>query len=80
MTWPGFDKLWINISRDLLTRTDQSEATAQFDSANGDILVNYRIGTGVVEPAEAPQIFVLGPNGFEKPVALRTRYSKPVRP
>jgi Ca-activated chloride channel family protein len=71
VTWPGFDKLWINITRDLLTRTDQSEANAQFDSANGDILVNYRLGSGVAEPPETPQIFVLGPKGFEKPVHVQ---------
>jgi Ca-activated chloride channel homolog len=71
VTWPGFDKLWINITRDLLTRTDQSEATAQFDSANGDILLNYRLGSGVVEPPQTPQIFALGPRGFEKPVHVQ---------
>lgn len=71
VTWPGFDKLWLNIARDLLRRTDQSEATAQFDSANGDILINYRLGSGVVEPAAPPQIFVIGPKGFEKPVRVQ---------
>jgi Ca-activated chloride channel homolog len=71
ITWPGFDKLWINITRDLLSHTDQSEATAQFDSANGDILIDYRLGSGVVEPSEKPQIFVLGPKGFEKPVRVQ---------
>ncbi len=57
MTWPGFDKLWINVTRDLLTHTGRSEATAQFDSANDDILVNYRLGSGVGEPLQAPADF-----------------------
>jgi Ca-activated chloride channel homolog len=71
VTWPGFDKLWINITRDLLTRTDQSEATAQFDSANGDILVDYHLGSGVIEPLHTPQIYALGPKGFERPVHVQ---------
>jgi Ca-activated chloride channel homolog len=71
VTWPGFDKLWINITRDLLTRTEQSEATAQFDTANGDILVNYHLGRGVREPLEPPQIFGIGPKGFEKPIHVQ---------
>ncbi len=68
VTWPGFDKFWINAARDLLPQTGRSEASAQFDTANGDILVNYRLGAGVEEPAAVPQIFVLGPNGFEKAI------------
>src|SRR5581483_7559532 len=68
--WSGFDKFWINISRDLLTHADRSEASAQFDTANDDILVTYRLGPGVTEPASVPPVFVLGPNGFQKPIAI----------
>ncbi|MBV9304061.1 MAG: VWA domain-containing protein [Acidobacteriaceae bacterium] len=71
VTWPGFDKLWINISRDLLAHIDQSEARTRFDSANGDLLVSYRLGSGIVEPAEPPQIFVLGPKDFEQRLFLQ---------
>lgn len=70
VTWPGFDKFWINVTRDLLTDTEPSEASANFDSADEDILVTYRLGPVMKEPAQPPQIFVLGPNGFRKPVAL----------
>jgi len=69
--WPGFDKFWINVSRDLLPHADRSEASAQFDPAGGDILVSYKLGPGVAEPATPPQIFVLGPNGFERAVPVR---------
>jgi hypothetical protein len=68
VTWPGFDKFWINVTRDLLTHTERSEASAQFDTANGDILVSYRLGEGVTEPETIPRIFVIGPKGFEKPI------------
>lgn len=69
--WPGYDKFWINVTRDLLAHTDQSEATAQFDTANGDILVTYRLGPGVEEPAEVPAIFAIGPQGFQKPIEVQ---------
>ena len=68
VAWPGFDKFWINVTRDLLNHTDRSEASAQFDTANDDILVTYRLGSGIPEPAAVPQIFILGPNAFEKPI------------
>ncbi|MBV9613041.1 MAG: VWA domain-containing protein [Acidobacteriaceae bacterium] len=71
VNWPGFDKFWINATRDLLAHTENSEASAQFDSANGDILVTYRLGVRVTEPATIPQIFVLGPNHFEKAIDVQ---------
>jgi Mg-chelatase subunit ChlD/uncharacterized membrane protein len=70
MTWPGFDKFWINVARDLLTHTNQTEASAHYDSANGDILVSYRLSTELPEPAAVPQIFVIGPHGFEQRIRI----------
>lgn len=66
VTWSGFDKFWINVTRDLLTRTSQTEARAHYDSANGDIQVSYRLAADVREPAAVPEIFVIGPRGFEQ--------------
>ncbi len=71
VAWPGFDKFWINVTRDLLTHTERSEARAQFDTADGDIMVTYTLGPGVTDPSELPELFALGPNGFRKPVNLR---------
>ncbi|MBV9765532.1 MAG: VWA domain-containing protein [Acidobacteriaceae bacterium] len=71
VAWPGFDKFWINAARDLLAHTNQSEASAQFDTANNDIVVSYHLGPGVDEPAAPPQIFVIGPNHFEKAMDIR---------
>ncbi|HEX3685790.1 MAG TPA: VWA domain-containing protein [Bryobacteraceae bacterium] len=70
VTWPGFDKFWINLTRDLLGRVDRSEASAQLDPADGEIMVTYRLGSGVAEPAEAPPIFALGPNGLQRAVEV----------
>ena len=70
MNWPGFDKFWINVTRDLLTHTTQTEASAHYDSANGDILVTYRLSAELPEPAAIPQIFVIGPHRFEQRISI----------
>jgi Ca-activated chloride channel homolog len=70
VTWPGFDKFWINVTRDLLDHADPNEATAQLDGANDDVLVNYKLAAGQPEPASVPPLFVLGPEGFKKPLPL----------
>jgi len=66
VTWKGFDKFWTNLSRDLLPRTQAGEATVEYDSANGDLVANYRLGEGVDEPKEVPAIYVIGSDGFKK--------------
>ena len=68
--WPGFDKLWANIFRDLLPHAPQSEATADFDRASDELVVDYRLSRSVEEPAKIPDIFVLGPNGFQAPLKV----------
>ena len=64
--WKGFDKFWTNLSRDLLPHTQAGEATVEYDSANGDLVANYRLGEGVDEPKEIPAIYVIGSDGFKK--------------
>ncbi len=68
MNWPGFDKLWANLFRDLLPHATATETTASYDSANGELIVDYRLGRHVLEPATIPEIYVFGPNGFQRPV------------
>jgi Ca-activated chloride channel family protein len=68
VNWPGFDKLWTNLFRDLLPHAAASEATASYDSANDALVVDYRLGRHVPEPAMIPDIYVFGPNGFQRPV------------
>jgi Mg-chelatase subunit ChlD len=70
VTWPGFDKFWINVARDLLTHTAPTEATADYDSANGDIEVSYRLSEDFLTPAAVPRIFVIGPQGFEQRIDI----------
>ena len=64
--WRGFDRLWTNIFRDLLPHTSDSEATARYDSANGELIVDYHLSSRAEEPKITPDIYVLGPDNFRK--------------
>jgi Ca-activated chloride channel family protein len=68
MNWPGFDKLWTNVFRDLLPHAEATEAAASYDSANDELVIDYHLGRHVPEPAVIPDIYVFGPNGFQRPV------------
>ncbi|HEX5227301.1 MAG TPA: VWA domain-containing protein, partial [Bryobacteraceae bacterium] len=70
VAWKGFDKFWTNTFRDLLPHAESGEAKAEFDSASGDLVVNYRLGADAEDPAKLPDIFVLGPNGFRRPLPI----------
>jgi len=70
ITWPGFDKLWANIFRDLLPHAAESETSADYDRASDDLVVDYHLSKNVPEPAVIPDIFVLGPNGFQVPLKV----------
>jgi Ca-activated chloride channel homolog len=68
--WQGFDKFWINVTRDLLPHATGSDASTALDAANNDLVVNYHLAAGTKEPEKIPQIFVLGPDGFQKPIEV----------
>jgi len=70
IAWPGFDKLWANIFRDLLPHAPQSETTADFDRASNELVVDYRLSRNIDDPAKIPDIFVLGPDGFQAPLKV----------
>jgi Ca-activated chloride channel homolog len=70
VAWPGFDKLWANIFRDLLPHAESSEAGAEFDRASSELVVDYRLGRSVAEPAAVPDIYAFGPNGFQSPLKV----------
>jgi Ca-activated chloride channel homolog len=70
VTWPGFDRLWANIFRDLLPHAPESEATADFDRAASELVVDYRLSANVPEPATIPDIFAIGPNDFRAPLQV----------
>jgi Ca-activated chloride channel family protein len=71
VSWKSYDKFWTNLSRDLLPHTAAGEASVEYDSANGDLVVNYRLGAGVDEPATLPAIYVLGSGDFKKQIEVK---------
>jgi uncharacterized membrane protein len=72
MAWSGFDRFWINVSHELLSRTDAAAARADYDSATGDLLITYDLTAAKDLHGSSPQIFVLGPQNFKRAVALAT--------
>ena len=70
VTWKGFDRFWTNIFRDLLPHAETGEANVAFDSASGDLVVNYQLGRDVVAPAKLPAIYIFGPGGFQHPLPV----------
>jgi uncharacterized protein YegL len=74
VTWPGFDRLWANIFRDILPHASQTETAADFDRASNELVVDYRLSRNVEEPGPQgvpiPDIFVFGPNGFQAPLKV----------
>ncbi len=69
--WKGFDTFWINVLRDLLPRTTAGDTTLTHDSADNELIVDYRLPRFLQEPATIPEIFVLGPNGFRQPLPVQ---------
>jgi uncharacterized membrane protein len=70
LTWPGFDRFWTNIFRDLLPHSQASEATAEYDRAADELVVDYRLSRHVEEPAAVPGIYAFGSSGFQQPVKV----------
>jgi uncharacterized protein YegL len=68
VTWPGFDRLWANIFRDILPHASQTETAADFDRASNELVVDYRLSRPQGVPI--PDIFVFGPNGFQAPLKV----------
>jgi Ca-activated chloride channel family protein len=70
ISWQGFDRLWANVFRDLLPHAQAGEATIEYNSANDELVLNYRLGRYIEDPAAVPDIFVMGPQGFQRPVKV----------
>jgi uncharacterized membrane protein/uncharacterized protein YegL len=68
--WKGYDKFWTNAVRDLLPHTDAAEATVDYDGANGDLVVDYRMSAAAAESLKVPDVYAFGPGGFQRPVPI----------
>jgi uncharacterized membrane protein len=71
VSWQGFDKFWINLFRDLLPHAQASEVHTGYDSASGNLVVDYKLANHVAPPAKIPDIYVFGPNEFRQPIPVR---------
>lgn len=72
VAWSGFDRFWSNVFRDLLPHAQAGEAVATYDSANDELVVDYRLAPHVEEPRRAPDIYVLSGSDFRR-AALVTK-------
>jgi uncharacterized membrane protein len=71
IAWKGYDRFWANVARDLLPHSQAGEASIEYDSANGELVVDYRLGRHVEAPAAVPDIFVFGADEFQRAVEVR---------
>ncbi|MEZ5353152.1 MAG: glutamine amidotransferase [Bryobacteraceae bacterium] len=71
VAWSGFDRFWTNVARDLLPHSQPVEAGLRYDNDSGALVADYRLSRHVKEPAKAPAIFAVGPDGFRKPMSLK---------
>lgn len=70
VSWPGYDKFWANVLRDLLPHSQPAQSTLTNDSANGYLVAEYRLAPSVPVPEKLPELFAIGPDGFQAPVIL----------
>jgi uncharacterized protein with von Willebrand factor type A (vWA) domain len=70
LTWPGFDKLWTNVFRDLLPHGNESEAVARYDGANEELVVDYHLSGHAADTVMPPDLYVIGPGDFRKPLDI----------
>jgi Ca-activated chloride channel family protein len=54
-----------HLPRHSAARFAQSETTADFDRASNELVMEYRLSHNLPEPAAIPDIFALGPGGFQ---------------
>lgn len=69
--WNGFSKFWSNVFHDLLPHTRPGEDSITFDTATGDLVVQYHLPPSAPEPDKIPDIFVIGPDAFRQAIAVR---------
>jgi hypothetical protein len=76
--WQGFDRFWTNVVRDLLPRTPATAISTVFDQAAQELIVRYEMGDrlSAPAPAELPDLFVHGPDGYQEAVELQRAEAK----
>jgi Ca-activated chloride channel family protein len=69
--WNGFDRFWLNLFRDLLPHAQAGETNLSYDPASSSLVAEYRISPQITPPERIPDIFVIGPNGFQAPLPVK---------
>ena len=69
--WEGFDRFWINLFRDLLPHAQAVESNLSYDASSGNLLAEYKLAPHVQAPEKIPDIFLFGPDGLRKHIALK---------
>ncbi|MBI5084306.1 MAG: VWA domain-containing protein [Acidobacteria bacterium] len=70
VSWPGYDRFWANLLRDLLPHAQSGETTLTYDAANGLLVAEYRLSPALPAPDKIPALFAIGPGGFQAPLAV----------
>ena len=68
--WKGYDKFWANLTRDLLPHAQPSLAALSYDAASGQLVGDYRLAAAIPAPERLPELYVLGPDGFQAPARV----------
>ncbi len=70
VSWPGFDRFWANVLRDLLPQAQPGQVTLNYDAPSGALIAEYRQSAAVPFPARIPELYVIGPDGFQAPLTV----------
>jgi Ca-activated chloride channel family protein len=71
VSWKDFDKFWINVCRDLLPHANEADARLEYDASSGDLVARYRLGSNAAEPAAIPELYVIGPDRFQRSMPVQ---------
>jgi hypothetical protein len=70
--WPGFDRFWSNVVRDLLPRAFSTEVETHYVASADQIVVSYQLSPARLAgaPSVPPELYVFEPDGSQRTVPL----------
>ena len=71
ITWKGYDKFWVNVCRDLLPHANPNDARLDYDASTGELIARYRLGENVAEPSAIPNLYLIGPDHYQRPLMVK---------
>jgi uncharacterized membrane protein len=70
VAWPGYDRFWANVLRDLLPHAQPGQSTLTNDTTNGTLIADYRLSPTIAPPTALPKLYALGPDNFQAPMTV----------